>query len=332
MAARILLVLTILAGLYGCGQLDLSSPEQAEQDVPAEKANEQRRDGQKPDKVVVNEGLSKEEEEKLNQRLEELEEKVAADDTKDSQATPDPPEQSSQPEESEQEIEDEVRAAAESYYEAAAVRDWEYTYSSLDSETQSAYSEDEWFATNDQLADQAPGTFTVQSVDLDDSSQGTFANVSVLLTFEDGSTNTRNTYFVHEDGVWKHRFAQEEYDLFATAQSGTSSASPSASSSQSSDASADSDTNVAAGTKRVKVIISSDVPVDISISDDDLDWFVTEEITGTKTYERDIESASGLSVDAINSDFRGNVSIEVYEDGTLRTQDSDSTGLAQVTY
>jgi hypothetical protein len=38
--------------------------------------------------------------------------------------------------------------------------------------------------------------------------------VAVRLTYADGSTSIRNTYFIYEDGEWKHRFSQEEYDLF----------------------------------------------------------------------------------------------------------------------
>ena len=38
--------------------------------------------------------------------------------------------------------------------------------------------------------------------------------VSLRLTYGDGTTSTRVTYFVQEDGGWKHRFGQEEYDLF----------------------------------------------------------------------------------------------------------------------
>jgi hypothetical protein len=41
----------------------------------------------------------------------------------------------------------------------------------------------------------------------------------VGLTYADGLTSTRNTYFVYEDGEWKHRFSQEEYDLFMPAAS-----------------------------------------------------------------------------------------------------------------
>jgi hypothetical protein len=51
-------------------------------------------------------------------------------------------------------------------------------------------------------------------VDLDASSAEPIAQVSLRLTYGDGSTSTRNTYFVYEDGEWKHRFSQEECDLF----------------------------------------------------------------------------------------------------------------------
>ena len=41
-----------------------------------------------------------------------------------------------------------------------------------------------------------------------------FWGVTLTLTYEDGSSSTRTTYFVLEDGEWKHRFGQEENDLF----------------------------------------------------------------------------------------------------------------------
>src|SRR5215212_7193975 len=84
--------------------------------------------------VIVNKGLSKKEEKKLNERLDELEAKVEAPDKERSQTTASQPPESSQPESAEQQVEEQVRAAAESYYQAVAVRDWGYTYSQLDSE------------------------------------------------------------------------------------------------------------------------------------------------------------------------------------------------------
>ena len=38
--------------------------------------------------------------------------------------------------------------------------------------------------------------------------------MAVGLTYAEGLTSICNTYFVYEDGSWRHRFSQEEYDLF----------------------------------------------------------------------------------------------------------------------
>ncbi len=153
------------------------------------------------------------------------------------------------------------------------------------------------------------------------------AEVYLTITSADGSSSERFTLFVLEDAVWKHELTQEEYALFAGA-TDTSTATASASSS----ASATDETDTAAGLKHVKVVVSSDVPVDVSIMDDNFDWSLSEEITGTKTYENDIASDSGLLVDAMGAEMSGNVSIEVYENGQLKTQDTDSSGYAQVMY
>jgi hypothetical protein len=308
------IVLVALVATTGCGDIiDFDGGNTP----PKKKQVASKKEDAKPKTVVVNEGMSKKQEKKLNERLDELEEKV---DDQDEQASKDTT-VDIQPE---QQVEDQVRAAAETYYEAAAIRDWGYTYDHLDSETRSAFTEDEWFAKNDWLADNGSATYTIQSVEMDDSDEA-IANVAVLLTFEDGSTTLRNTFFVYEDGSWKHRFGSEEYELFATAQTATASASADGTSATSS-------ASPAAGTKHIKVVISSNVPVDVYISDDNFDWLQQEEITGTKTYEHDIATNSGLTVSASNSNLRGNVSIEVYENGTLKSQDSDSTGLAQIIY
>jgi hypothetical protein len=306
-----LLALAVTTGCGGIIDLDGGNSSSKKKQVAGKK-------DAKPRTVVVNEGMSKKEERKLNERLDELEKEVE-----------DPGDQASKGTtvdiESEQQVDDQVRAVAETYYEAAAARDWGYTYDHLDSETRSAFTENEWFAKNDWLADNGEVTYTIQSVEIDDADEF-IANVAVLLTFDDGSTTLRNTYFVFEDGSWRHRFGSEEYELFATAQSATASAGADDTSASPSAASP------AAGTKHIKVVISSNVPVDVYISDDKLDWLQQEEITGTKTYEHDIAESSGLTVSATNSNLRGNVSIEVYENGTLKSQDTDSTGLAQIIY
>ena len=90
---------------------------------------------------------------------------------------------------------------------------------------------------NDYLADTGPVTYTIQSVVMDSANPETVADVTVVLTATDGSTNVRNTYFVYEDGSWLHRFSPAEYDLLASAPTATASASSSASASASATAS-----------------------------------------------------------------------------------------------
>ena len=157
-----------------------------------------------------------------------------------------------------------------------------------------------------------------------DDSDEFIANVAILLTFEDGSTTLRNTYFVYEDGSWKHRFGSEEYELFATARTATASASAGTSRSFLIRL-------PAAGTKHVKVVVSSNVPVDVFISDDKLRLATARGDHGHENLRaRHRQKLRRSTVSATNPNLRGNVSIEVYENGTLKSQDSDSTGLAQI--
>ena len=155
---------------------------------------------QKPKTVMVNEGLSKKEEEKLNDRLDELENKVESQDEKGSQGTAGQTTESAQADLSQApQAEEQARAAAVAYYNAVAARNWGYTYDHLDSETQSAYTEQEWFTKYAYLADTGAVTYTIQSVVMDSAYPDTVADVTVVLTATDGSTNVRNTYFVYEE-------------------------------------------------------------------------------------------------------------------------------------
>ncbi len=108
----------------------------------------------------------------------------------------------------------EAEEAAGDYYRAAGSQDWNYTYDALDSETQALFSREEWFEKNQWLSDNYPAIYNIETVELDETSQEPLAEVAVRLTGEDGSSSIRNTYFVLEGGEWKHRFAQEEIDLF----------------------------------------------------------------------------------------------------------------------
>jgi hypothetical protein len=39
-------------------------------------------------------------------------------------------------------------------------------------------------------------------------------SVTVYRTFKDGTSITRGTFFVSEGGMWKHRFTEEEIEIF----------------------------------------------------------------------------------------------------------------------
>jgi hypothetical protein len=263
-------------------------------------------DGQKPKTVVVNKGMSEEEEEKLNQRLSELEDEV----------NDQPAEQPAQDTKS---AEDSARDAAQAYYAAAAAGSYSYTYNELSSYSRSQFTEDEWVAANTAL-DSAAASFSVDSVTMVDD---TVADVNLTVTLPDGSSSERITRFVLENGGWKHDLTQAEYDLFAGA-----AATDSASATSPASASANANTN----TKHVEIVISSNKPADVSIYDDSFNWVVNEEIIGSKTFERDIPGNSGLSVSAITEAYNARTTIQVYEDGSLVAQDSDSHGFAIVTY
>lgn len=281
---------------------------------------ESQAEPQKPKTVVVNEGMSKEEEEKLNDRIAALEKEAKEEPAEQ----PTQEAENAEPTQQAESAEDAARAAVEDYYAAAAGGNYSYTYSNLAVVSQSQFTEDEWVTDNTTLGSDA-GTYSVNSVEMVSDST---ADVQLTITAADGSTSERFTRFVLENGSWKHELLQEEYELFAGASADSASASASASASPSASAEAEPNAN----TKHVKVVISSDKPADISINDDSLNWYVNEEITGTKTYERDIRENSGLSVSATTQAYRAQTTIEVYEDGNLVTQDTDSNGFATVTY
>ena len=209
--------------------------------------------------------------------------------------------------------------AAQDYYAAAAAGNYNYTYDALSSASQGQFTEDEWVAANTALGSDA-GVYHIDATNVVDDST---VVVYLTITFADGSTSERTTEFVLENGSWKHELTQEEYQLFAGAID-TASATASASSSASASATGD--------TKHVKIVISSSKPADVSINDDSLNWFITEEIVGTETYERDIAANSGLSVSATTDAYHAQTTIEVYENGELVAQDSDPNGFAMVNY
>jgi hypothetical protein len=166
-------------------------------------------------------------------------------------------------------------------------------------------------AANSDLGSDA-ASYSINSVNMVEDS---IAEVNLTINLPDGSSSERFTRFILENGNWEH-------DLFSSAADTAASASASASGSASADS----------NTKHVEIVITSNRPADVSIYDDSFNWVLNEEIVGTETYERDIPENSGLSVSAITAAYHAQTTIEVYEDGSLAAQDSDSNGNAIVTY
>ena len=214
-AATLMLVAVLAAG---CSGQDSTNEQQS--DTPKRQAN-----NQKPKTVVVNEGMSKEEEEKLNDRIAALEEEA-------NEEPADQPTQEAEDAEPTQEAEDAARAAAEDYYAAAASGNYSYTYSNLTSASQGQFTEDEWVADNTALGSDA-GTYSVNSVEMVDEST---AEVYLTITSADGTSSERFTRFILENGSWKHDLTSEEYELFAGATTDSASASATASATASADA------------------------------------------------------------------------------------------------
>ena len=111
-------------------------------------------------------------------------------------------------------FEAQAEEAAGDYYRAAGREDWDYTYEHLDSATQRRFTREEWFKKNQWFADNGEVIYHIESVERLGTSSGIVVGVTVRLTYEDGSTSSRDTYFVHEEGEWKHAFGKEERDLF----------------------------------------------------------------------------------------------------------------------
>jgi len=111
-------------------------------------------------------------------------------------------------------LEPRLRVAVEDYYWAVDREDWSYTYENLDSQTKAMFTEEEWGLKNQWFADNGSVIYHVLAVNLNSAFQRPVAQITLRLTDEYGSASVRNTFFVLEDGSWKHRFGREEYNLF----------------------------------------------------------------------------------------------------------------------
>lgn len=103
-----------------------------------------------------------------------------------------------------------VDSLVSSYYEAVSREDWSATYSMLDSESQAAFTEDEWVQkqiTRNAAASPPPlTTAVVNSV----SEQGVDQFVNVTLNYEDGSQETLDIAIRSEGGEYKRHLTADE--------------------------------------------------------------------------------------------------------------------------
>ncbi len=109
---------------------------------------------------------------------------------------------------------EEVRAAVTDYYQAVDRQDWEYTYDELDSQTRQRYTRDEYIQKNQYLARVDPLVQSSPRIVSSDISPSTVVEVTLTQTFSSGVTRSRETFFVYEDGSWKHRFSREDDAIF----------------------------------------------------------------------------------------------------------------------
>jgi hypothetical protein len=110
--------------------------------------------------------------------------------------------------------ETELIEAAANYYRAVDQENWTYTYDNLDSQTRSMFSEEEWYAKNQWYADNEGLELSTINVVVNGSTSEPVVGVTIYRTFKDGTSITRDTLFVSEGGLWKHRFSQEELGIF----------------------------------------------------------------------------------------------------------------------
>src|SRR5215203_3060928 len=110
--------------------------------------------------------------------------------------------------------ETEVIEAAQDYYQAVDQENWAYTYDNLDSQTQTLFTEEEWYAKNQWFADNDRLELATMNVVVNGSPSDPVVSVTVYRTFKDGTSITRGTFFVSESGIWKHRFTEEEIEIF----------------------------------------------------------------------------------------------------------------------
>ena len=106
-----------------------------------------------------------------------------------------------------------LRREVREYYGAVDRGEWSYTYSHLDSKTRALFTEEEWAKRNQFLSELSPGELSSMRVAVDIVPDEP-ADVTVYRTFKSGGYNVRDTLFLYEDGMWKHRLTNRELEPF----------------------------------------------------------------------------------------------------------------------
>jgi hypothetical protein len=93
-----------------------------------------------------------------------------------------------------------------------------FTYEHLDSDTQRLFTWNEWQQINKEFWANDATKYEVNSAQrvVSLSPFRPKVEVSLWVNYDDKDFNDheRITYFVYEDGGWKHRFGEEEYEVF----------------------------------------------------------------------------------------------------------------------
>jgi hypothetical protein len=141
------------------------------------------------------------------------ENKDAATEEKSSEKDTSPPSSGSADTKEDAASEEELRTAVDDYYAAVDRQDWDYTYDNLDSQTKQRYTRDEYVQKNRYLASVDPLAQSSPEIASEVSSSSP-VEVTLNQTFASGATRSRLTYFVLEDGAWKHQFSQQDDAIF----------------------------------------------------------------------------------------------------------------------
>jgi hypothetical protein len=201
-------------------------------------------------------------------------------------------------------------AGAQAYYDAASAGEFVYTYQHLGYEARGVYTQDQWNTLNEANGS-AGAAYAVQSAT--PAGQDTY---QIDLTV---NGTPRTTYFILDGGEWFHLPTDEEYAMYDGGLIGGAT---------STSASAPASSAGSTGEDQIRVVVSANTPVDVSIiSAEDLDAPMISEQVQSKTYEFALQPGADLSVSASDpeSDFAASddISVEVYKNGQLQAEDSD---------